>query len=71
MIIGGLVVCVRGCPDLLEKGETYRVAVVVTDWIDYQGHHTGEGYILVQNNTKYQYPYVWDADRFSVVEGEN
>lgn len=56
------------CGMVIEKGQIYRVLVIVRDWTDYGPHHAskehkGEAYIL--DNQKY--PYCWDAIRFKIV----
>jgi hypothetical protein len=63
---------VRGLVGCLDEGSIVTVAVIVSRWSDYQGHHTGTGYILAPhkvtdahgNICDMMYPYVWDADRF-------
>lgn len=40
--------------------DTYDVAVIVRQWSDHSGDHTGEAYILRGS----LYPYCWDSTRF-------
>jgi len=53
---------------LFHKGEVFRVAVIVEKGTDYRGPITERGYILVPKDKNY-YPYVWDAERFEILQG--
>lgn len=60
------VVCVRGHRDAgLFRGETYRIAVVVRDGIDWLGETEGLIVSLPRESGAWiRYPYVWSFDRF-------
>jgi hypothetical protein len=73
MKVGDMVRVVRASAGF-DVGDVHEVAVVVEKGTDYHGTVTTPGVILKPYKDKHQtwstwsYPFVWDMDRFEVVE---
>jgi hypothetical protein len=55
----------RGYFDLLVEGEVHKVNLIIDKGRDHKGAIVKRGFVL---DDKAPYPFVWDADRFEVVE---
>lgn len=61
-----------GYPERLLEGKEYRVNLVVDRGRDWQGPIEKRGYVLAtETKSEGAYPFVWDADRFEIVEDVN